>query len=186
MGRLLHVRIAWKHSGRWEVSLIPAKNKSVAILSQNVNLSILIPVWKKCETYASAEINNFWKKLQRIPSKYTNKSSMPSSNDQVYPFPRLVCIELTTGPVIEMFELEGTRERRLVIGYRQLTSTNLFSALSDLYHFYGLTSSRKYVEQFSNGITVIGIYLMPARNTVKFPPIESSIHQVLISRSLLT
>jgi glutamate dehydrogenase len=93
---------------------------------------------------------------------------------------------LTTGPVIEMFELEGTRERRLVIGYRQLTSTNLFSALSDLYHFYGLTSSRKYVEQFSNGITVIGIYLMPARNTVKFPPIESSIHQVLISRSSLT
>jgi glutamate dehydrogenase len=87
------------------------------------------------------------------------------------------------GPVIEMFELEGTRERRLVIGYRQLTSTNFFSALSDLYHFYGLTSSRKYVEQFSNGITVIGIYLMPARNTVKFPPIESSIHQVPPIRS---
>src|ERR1700721_3854430 len=77
-----------------------------------------------------------------------------------------------------MLEMEGTRERRLVIGYRQLTSTNLFSALSDLYHFYGLTSSRKYVEQFSNGITVIGIYLLPARNQTKFPPIESSIYQV--------
>jgi glutamate dehydrogenase len=85
---------------------------------------------------------------------------------------------LIVGPVIEMFELEGTRERRLVIGYRQLTSTNFFSALSDLYHFYGLTSSRKYVEQFSNGITVIGIYLLPARNQTKFPPIESSIYQV--------
>jgi hypothetical protein len=87
---------------------------------------------------------------------------------------------MTVGPVIEMFELEGTRERRLVIGYRQLTSTNFFSALSDLYHFYGLTSSRKYVEQFSNGITVIGIYLLPARNQAKFPPIESSIFQVLV------
>jgi glutamate dehydrogenase len=93
---------------------------------------------------------------------------------------------LIAGPVIEMFELEGTRERRLVIGYRQLTSTNFFSALSDLYHFYGLTSSRKYVEQFSNGITVIGIYLLPARNQSKFPPIESSIFQVYIRSSSLT
>ena len=85
-----------------------------------------------------------------------------------------------------MFELEGTRERRLVIGYRQLTSTNLFSALSDLYHFYGLTSSRNYVEQFSNGITVIGIYLLPARNQSKFPPIENSIYQVFIYVASLT
>lgn len=77
-----------------------------------------------------------------------------------------------------MFELEGTRERRLVIGYRQLTSTSLFSSLSDLYHFYGLTSSRKYVEQFSNGVTIISIYLLPSRNISKFPPIESSIYQV--------
>lgn len=83
-----------------------------------------------------------------------------------------------SGPVIEMFELAGTRERRLVVGYRQLTSRSFFSALSDLYHFYGLTSSRKYVEQFSNGVTVIGIYLLPASNSVKFPPIESSIYQV--------
>jgi len=93
---------------------------------------------------------------------------------------------LKPGPVIEMFELEGTRERRLVIGYRQLTSTSLFSSLSDLYHFYGLTSSRKYVEQFSNGVTIISIYLLPSRNISKFPPIESSIYQVHQSQSLLT
>jgi glutamate dehydrogenase len=30
-----------------------------------------------------------------------------------------------------------------------------FAALSDLYHFYGLYSARKYVEQFSNGVTII-------------------------------
>jgi glutamate dehydrogenase len=52
------------------------------------------------------------------------------------------------GPVIEMFEVEGSRERRIVIGYRMETTTSYFSALSDLYHFYGLFSSRKYVEQF--------------------------------------
>ncbi len=54
-----------------------------------------------------------------------------------------------------MYEIEGTQERRLVIGYRQGTAEGYFSAVSDLYHYYGLTSKRKYVEQFSNGITVM-------------------------------
>lgn len=50
-----------------------------------------------------------------------------------------------TGPVIEMFEVEGTREKRLVIGFKQRSAMGLFSALSDLYHYYGCTSARKYV-----------------------------------------
>lgn len=50
-----------------------------------------------------------------------------------------------TGPVIEMFEIEGSREKRLVVAYRQGSAMGMFSALSDLYHYYGLTSSRKYV-----------------------------------------
>lgn len=60
-----------------------------------------------------------------------------------------------TGPVIEMFEIQGSREKRLVIAYKQGSAPGLFSALSDLYHYYGLTSSRKYVEQFSNGYTIM-------------------------------
>lgn len=91
-----------------------------------------------------------------------------------------------TGPVIEVFEIEGTRERRLVIGYRQRSALNFFSALSDLYHYYGLTSTRKYVEQFSNGITVMSLYLQPnGQNPHKFPPIEASIYQILKETSLL-
>lgn len=62
-----------------------------------------------------------------------------------------------SGPVIEMFEIEGSREKRLVVAYRQGSAMGIFSALSDLYHYYGVTSSRKYVEQFSNGITVMTI-----------------------------
>ncbi|KAG9303149.1 hypothetical protein G9A89_000506, partial [Geosiphon pyriformis] len=50
-----------------------------------------------------------------------------------------------TGPVIEMFEVEASRERRLVIGYRQNSTQSFFSAMSDLYHFYDLYSTRKYV-----------------------------------------
>ncbi|CAN6674685.1 NAD-specific glutamate dehydrogenase [Trichomonascus vanleenenianus] len=100
-----------------------------------------------------------------------------------------------TGPVIELYEVDGTRERRLIIGYRQGTTPGYFSALSDLYHYYGLTSTRKYVEQFSNGISIVSIYLVPVPTTAKtveelqklknFPPIEHSIHQVLKEASLL-
>ena len=50
-----------------------------------------------------------------------------------------------TGPVIEMYEIEGSREKRLVIGHRQGSAMGMFSALSDLYHYYGVTSARKYV-----------------------------------------
>lgn len=37
-----------------------------------------------------------------------------------------------TGPVIEMFEIEGSREKRLVIAYKRGSALGLFSALSDL------------------------------------------------------
>lgn len=50
-----------------------------------------------------------------------------------------------TGPVIQMVEIEGTKEKRLVIGFKQGTAMGIFSALSDLYHYYGCTSARKYV-----------------------------------------
>jgi len=41
-----------------------------------------------------------------------------------------------TGPVIEMFETEGSREKRLVIAYKQGSAPGLFSALSDLVQSY--------------------------------------------------
>lgn len=64
-------------------------------------------------------------------------------------------VEERFGPVIEWFEVEGTRERRVVIGYKTGTTAHFFSALSQLYHFYSLYSARKYVEQFANGVTII-------------------------------
>ncbi|KAI1144400.1 NAD-specific glutamate dehydrogenase [Hypoxylon sp. FL0543] len=91
-----------------------------------------------------------------------------------------------TGPVIEVFDIEGTEEKRLVVAFRSRTARGIFSALSDLYHYYGVTSTRKYVEQFSNGITVMSIYLKPATNLDVEPmPIEQSIHQITKEISLL-
>jgi len=91
-----------------------------------------------------------------------------------------------TGPVIEVFDIEGSQEKRLVVAFRSRTARGMFSALSDLYHYYGVTSSRKYVEQFSNGITVMSIYLRPATNLeAEYPPLEQSIHQITKEISLL-
>ncbi|KAI0190076.1 NAD-specific glutamate dehydrogenase-like protein [Astrocystis sublimbata] len=91
-----------------------------------------------------------------------------------------------TGPVIEVFDIEGTEEKRLVVAFRSRTARGIFSALSDLYHYYGVTSSRKYVEQFSNGITVMSIYLKPATDIESKPmPMEQSIHQITKEISLL-
>jgi glutamate dehydrogenase len=93
-------------------------------------------------------------------------------------------VDRRDGPVIEMFEVEDSRERRVVIGFKMGGTQKFFSALSDLYHFYGLYSARKYVEQFANGITIISMYLNPVPNT-RAPPIEHSIHQVVREASLL-
>ncbi|KAF1925804.1 NAD-specific glutamate dehydrogenase [Didymella exigua CBS 183.55] len=92
-----------------------------------------------------------------------------------------------TGPVIEWFDIEGSRDKRLVIAYKQGSALGMFSALSDLYHYYGLTTSRKYVEQFSNGYTVMSLYLSPLPGVAgaKHPPIEASIHQIIKEISLL-
>lgn len=90
------------------------------------------------------------------------------------------------GPVIEVFDIEGSPEKRLVVAFRSRTARGIFSTLSDLYHYYGVTSSRKYVEQFSNGITVMSAYLRPASNLEGyFPSIDASIHQITKEISLL-
>ena len=92
-----------------------------------------------------------------------------------------------TGPVIEYYDIEGSRDKRLVIAYKQGSAMGLFSALSDLYHYYGLTSSRKYVEQFSNGYTAMSVYLQQVSGVAvtRHPTIEASVHQIIKEISLL-
>lgn len=56
--------------------------------------------------------------------------------------------------------------------------------MSDLYHYYELYTTRKYVEQFSNGVTICSFYLNQVPNS-KAAPIESSIFQVIKEASLI-
>ncbi|GAA6003578.1 glutamate dehydrogenase (NAD(+)) [Rhodotorula paludigena] len=85
------------------------------------------------------------------------------------------------GPVVAAYEVERSRERRLVIAYKQGGTRSFFSALSDLYHSYGLYSTRKYVENFRNGVTIISLYLHPLQG----PPSEASILQIIKEASLI-
>lgn len=94
-------------------------------------------------------------------------------------------VVLRTGPVIEYFDIEGSDEKRLVVAYKQGTALGLFSALSDLYHWYGMTSTRKYVEQFSNGYTVMSLYLKPVVGHPRLMPTAQAIRQIVKEVSLL-
>ena len=85
------------------------------------------------------------------------------------------------GPVVAAYDVEKSRERRLVIAYKQGGTRSFFSALSDLYHSYGFYSTRKYVENFKNGVTIISLYLHPLQG----PPSEASIIQIIKESSLI-
>ncbi|KAJ7863466.1 NAD-specific glutamate dehydrogenase [Mycena olivaceomarginata] len=108
---------------------------------------------------------------------------------QIYQDAMRAVRERRYGPVLSHFQVEGTRQHRLVIAYDSHASgtKHFFSALSNLYHFYALYSVRKYVEQFSNGVTIISLYLnpLPGAEASGAPPIEHAIHQVKKEASLL-
>ncbi|KAF2876732.1 NAD-specific glutamate dehydrogenase [Massariosphaeria phaeospora] len=121
--------------------------------------------------------------LEKIGDKRFLQKATKNTKD-VYRHALELAVE-RTGPVIEYFDVEGSRDKRLVIAYKQGSALGLFSALSDLYHYYGLTSSRKYVEQFSNGYTAMSLYLRQTPGIAEHPPIEASIHQIIKEVSLL-
>ncbi|KAI0462822.1 hypothetical protein LJB42_003625 [Komagataella kurtzmanii] len=88
------------------------------------------------------------------------------------------------GPIIKHFGIKSTGEHRVIIGYRQNSSPRYNSALTSLCQFYGLKVTRKYVEQFSNGISIISMYITPPdagdSSFIQFP-----IDQVVKEASLL-
>lgn len=88
---------------------------------------------------------------------------------------------LTTGPVIKHYPVQDSEEFRVIIGFRQKLAPHYNSALTDLLNYYKLSLTRKYVEQFSNGITIISMYI----NSNNYAPVNLSIYQVIKEASLL-
>lgn len=88
----------------------------------------------------------------------------------------------TTGPVIRHYPVEDSEEYRVIIGFRQKSAPRYNSALTDLISYYHLHTTRKYVEQFANGVTIISMYISSTQRT---NPIDLSIYQVIKEASLL-
>lgn len=88
-----------------------------------------------------------------------------------------------TGPVIRHFALDELDEYRVVIGYRQKTLPHYTLALSDLADYYKLRTTRKYVEQFSCGVTVVSMYVAASKDGKA--PLDLLIYQVIKEASLL-
>lgn len=89
----------------------------------------------------------------------------------------------TTGPVIRHVQIEDSDEFRVVIGFRQKSAARYNSSLSDLANYYKLAITRKYVEHFANGVTVISMYVTPKLK--KNHQLDLSIFQVIKEASLL-
>lgn len=68
-------------------------------------------------------------------------------------------LDSTEGPVIKHYTLAANGEVRIVIGFKRGTSQRYNSALSTLAKYYGITINRKYIENFSDGHSIISMYL---------------------------
>merc|ERR1712063_184186 len=67
------------------------------------------------------------------------------------------------GPAVKVVPVTNEQDDRelvrLVVAYRHGTTHSFFSGLTSLYHSYGLHSSHKYIERYSNGLCSFSIYL---------------------------
>lgn len=88
----------------------------------------------------------------------------------------------STGPIIKHFSVTSTGENRVIIGFRRNSSPHYNSALTTLCDFYKLSIGRKYVENFSNDVTVISLYI--AKESLEGSS-DLSIYQVIKEASLL-
>ena len=88
------------------------------------------------------------------------------------------------GPIFEV-QNSSNGEKRLIVGFRRRSTRNFFSALSDVFHYYGLATIRKHVDQFSNGITIMSFYLVPATSRFGSGTIEAMMPRVVREASLI-
>lgn len=56
-------------------------------------------------------------------------------------------------------ERTGKRFKRLMVAFRVGSTHSYLSGISDVYRYYGMYATRKYVEPFSNGIVLFSFYL---------------------------
>lgn len=66
------------------------------------------------------------------------------------------------GPVVFVTrENCSPQEARLCVAYKHGSTHSAFSTVSDIYHVHKLLATKKFVEQFANGFSIISVYLRP-------------------------
>mmetsp|Transcript_5048 Transcript_5048/g.7107 ORF Transcript_5048/g.7107 Transcript_5048/m.7107 type:complete len:1008 (-) Transcript_5048:48-3071(-) len=75
-----------------------------------------------------------------------------------------------SGPVIKLTQNEVPTGKHLLVAYRSGTTHSFFSGMTDLYHSYNHYSTRKFIEHFSNGITVFDFHLIPLKPENQLTP----------------
>lgn len=63
------------------------------------------------------------------------------------------------GLVIDTYDRPDLGTRQFILAFRRGSTHGYFSAVSDLLNSYGVSSRRKYIEQFKNGIVIYSIHI---------------------------
>ncbi|KAJ3368150.1 hypothetical protein HDU91_000816 [Kappamyces sp. JEL0680] len=100
---------------------------------------------RKCDFVTPNPTKEQSENIRLVSDKYFLEKAAPNTMEVYQSVMKQVLIR--TGPVIEMFDVAGSREKRLVVGFKHNTTQSFFSAMSDLYHYYDLYTTRKYVVQ---------------------------------------
>lgn len=67
-------------------------------------------------------------------------------------------------PLIDVSHKKDSKELRIMVAINRESPSRFFSNVSDVFNSHGLSSNRKYIEQFANGKTVYTFYLNDIRD----------------------
>ena len=92
--------------------------------------------------------------ISRISSntRLAYEDVMEKAKNSYAPVVRVLWDESTENP-----ENPSAAEAKVIIAFQREFVGRFFSSLSALYHYYGLTTVRKYVEQLANNITLVSL-----------------------------
>ncbi|PVV05086.1 hypothetical protein BB560_000392, partial [Smittium megazygosporum] len=156
--------------------------RSLGTLSKSFSSSVRAYFINKCQFVNPSPSNEEVHDITQVADKtFLAKATQVTLNQ--YQTLMNTAIE-RAGPVIKKVIDDQNEIYKILIAYRQGSTKGYFSGLSDLYHYYGLSSQRKFVEQFSNGITVISLnFVQPA--SIGYDEFVECINNVSREASLL-
>eukprot|EP00743_Colponemidia_sp_Colp-15_P001493 GILK01001633.1.p1 GENE.GILK01001633.1~~GILK01001633.1.p1 ORF type:complete len:1043 (-),score=237.41 GILK01001633.1:116-2860(-) len=132
--------------------------RSKGPVSKNINQHIRMYFLQEPE-YPNPFVEENETRLELIACKQFMSAASDKVKEQ---YQRLITavVQRPGGLGLQMEHRAGSKgSHRLVVAYRRGTTHSFFTSVMDVYHFYGLFSPRKYIEQFSNGVVVYTFFL---------------------------